>query len=421
MNLLLSERIPLRSTKALGDYAEDVFLPEVFGDLTSAPFPLIRLSPTRYFAADHPMRVTKVFTAKQVTEDWAGVLESDDLGRTWTEVHFGAPIPLDTPVAACGIGRSDDRTGALISNPADVLRRGTQLAGRSEDWTALRAECSALDLRIAGRISDPLKVRELYLEVTTSIGAIYAPGMARLYPSSAEPTPVLDLVRDEVSEIRVSTSLADTADILRLAYDRSDATGRALHYIELTASPQRYGGLVKEVVYPWLRSPKDAEAIGRPVLQRLAGERYDVSLASTRKSIRPGDWIRLVAHPEWPLPGADPVIMVLAVELEPKSDSVAITGETIIGEASVVVTAHSIALPDSTEASIDVAVRDGVATFTIHDSDGRPIAGARVSLDGGAPKTTNAQGKASFPVIAGVHELSVEAAGFVPFRVLVTL
>ena len=97
------------------------------------------------------------------------------------------------------------------------------------------------------------------------------------------------------------------------------------------------------------------------------------------------------------------------------------TGETIVGTATVTVTAHSLALPDTVAAGIDVAVRDGVATFTITDADGRPVAGARVSLDGAAPKTTDTHGKVSFSAAPGTHEIAVEAPGFLPFSLEVTL
>ena len=132
MQLLLSELLPLRTTRALGDYATDAILPEVYGDLTAAPFPLIRLDDSRFFAADHPMEVTTVYVENQIVADWAMVLESDGAGRTWTEVHFSAPVPPGSEVSAAGTGRLDDDTGALIENPADIAARICTLAGRTD-------------------------------------------------------------------------------------------------------------------------------------------------------------------------------------------------------------------------------------------------------------------------------------------------
>jgi hypothetical protein len=420
-SLLLSEPLPLRSTKSLGDFAEDAALPIIFGDLRGAPFPLLRLSDVRFFAADHPMQITAVYIDNQQTSGWERALESDDSGHTWTTVSIAAPVPPGSVVSAAGLGLLDSITGDLLENPAAIVEYVCALAGRADDFSELRGECSGLDLRFAGRLADRRAVKLHIDRILQSGAVIWWHGGARIYPSAADPSPILDLDKSEVWDIQVSANSSDVADVLRIGYDRSEASGRAQHFIELSASPQRYSGLVKEVTYDWLRKPQDAETIGRPVLQRLAGERYDDTFTSTRKSIRPGMWVRPVAHPDWPLPGADPIIMVLAVEIEADSDSVRVVGERIVGRSLVTVTGHSIALPDTVQAAIDVAVKDGVATFTITDKDGKPLAHARVALDGGAPKSTDAQGKVSFPVKPGPHTLDVEAVGYLPFTLTVLL
>jgi hypothetical protein len=269
----------------------------------------------RYFVADHPCAVTKVFTDKQQTFGWAVSLESDDADHTWTVVTFAAPVPQGIEVSACGRGKLNPDTGEPIENPADVLALLTEIAGRDEDWSEFRAECSGLDLRIAGRFSERVSIKSAYDGVAQSVGAIVWHGGARLYPTNASPAPILDLDAVEVADLKASATLTDTADVLRLSYDYSDAGKRALHFIELTASPQRYGGLAKEVVYPYLRTPANAEAIGRPVLQRLNGEKYDVPFMSTNMAIRPGMWVRPVAHPEWLVDADDPIVMVLQAEI----------------------------------------------------------------------------------------------------------
>lgn len=423
--LMLWETLPLRTTRMLGDYAEDVALPEGYGDFRTAPIPLIRLSSTRYFGLDHLWEPAEVFVDQQKTLAWEAVTAHDDV-RTWTEIRFEAPIPEIAKVSAAGRGKRNPTTGELYENPADVLERIMQIAGRDDDYSSLRAECSRLDLRIAGRIAGTRSIADHIDEVMQSVGAIWTPGMARLYPSASAPDLILDLDKSEVEDLTVEATVADTADVVRVAYDRSDATGKPLHYIELTASPQLYGGVSKEVSYPWLRSPANAEAVGRPIAQRLAGERYDVGFDSRRRDLRPGMWIRLVAHPEWQLPGDDPVIIILRVEIDPSSDTIHVAGETILGDLpTITITAHSIALPATVEAGLDVSVRDGVATFTATDEDGRPLPGALVSLDGGDARTTDAQGKVSFPLKVSdegrLHEVLFEAPGFAAITLIVPL
>lgn len=420
--LMLWETLPLRTTRALGDYAEDQPLPHVFGDLRNSPFKLIRLSSTRYFASDGDIHIDAAFVDRQKVLDWESTLESDADGNAWTEVRFAAPVPDAAVVWATATGKRDPDSDELIENPADVAEWIFRLAGRDDDLSQLRAECSRLDLRVAGRIFETKAIKDHIDDVLQSVGAIWCPGMARLYPTTSDGV-VLDLDRSEVENVKVSASLVDTADVLRLSFNRSDGRGKPLAYIELTASPKRYNGVTKEVAYNWLRTHANAESVGRPVMQRLAGERYDVEFDSSRLSLRPGMEVRLVDNREWPLDTDDPVITVLSIEPNRKANRVHVTGECMIGDRpNVTITAHSIALPDTTEAGLDVTVRDGIATFTATDEDGKPIAGARVSLDGGEAKTTDAQGKVRFTVTSGgLHEVAFEAPGFSPVTLQVLL
>jgi hypothetical protein len=427
--LLLSELLPLRTTRMLGDYSDDVPLQWVLGDMTEAPFNLIRLTDTRYFAADHPMDVTKAFAGRQRVYNWLAALESDEEGHTYTVVQFDAAIPQGTEMTACGRGYRDPDTGALVENFGDAAEVVTnRIARRNDDWSGVRSECSAADLRAAGVIDTRQALKTQIDQLTLSAGIIWWHGGARLYPTAADPSPVLDLDVSEVGDLNVAASLNDTADVLRLAYDYSPASQRALHYIELSATPQRYGGIAKEVVYPFLRTPKNAETVGRAVLQRLAAARYDVTFTSHNIAIRPGTWVRLLdadgisPNPEWMISDDPPTVMVLECEIDRDRREVKVTrAEALVDKPEVTVTAHSLALPDDIEPAIDVAFRDGVATFTITDENGKPLPRARVSLDGSAAKTTDAQGKVRFVTNAGQHTLAIDPPGYASFSITVTL
>jgi hypothetical protein len=122
-------------------------------------------------------------------------------------------------------------------------------------------------------------------------------------------------------------------------------------------------------------------------------------------------WLRPVAHPEWPLDGADPVVMTLGVELQGTAASVHVTGESLASPPIVTVTAHSVGVPDTLGAQLEVAFAHGIATLTITDLDARPIVGAFVAMDGGAPKKTDATGQVSFVTTAGEHSVAIEATG----------
>lgn len=423
MNLLLSEVLPLRTTRMLGDYAVDAVLPHRYGDLTAARFTLLRLTDSTFFVADHPMTVTKVYIGDQETLAWAQETKFDDAGHTWTIINTLAGVDPTFSVSACGTCKRNPRTGELLENPADIIEDVSRLGGRSDVFPALRAECAAASIRIAGSVDQLLSTRAWIDTITESIGAIWTPQMARLYPTTAVSGAVLELLagRDNVSELVVSASLVDTADVLQLSYDVAGATGRAQHSIELTASPARYGGLPVQISSPWLRLPANAESIGRPMLERMAGDRYDVAFSSSRTDIRPGSWWRLIAHPAWPFDGDDPVLMIVSVDVAPDADESLVKAEAILARPLVTVTSHSMALSSITQGGIDIAYKNGIATLRFTDVSGKPMKNARVSFDGGIAKTTNDQGQVSFVAAAGKHKIAVEADGFTPLEADITL
>lgn len=421
MNLLLSEPLPLRTTQMLGDFAEATPLPQRYGDLTSGRFRLIRLDASTFFAADHPMAMDRCFIDKQPTESWASELRSDAAGNTWTVVKFAAPVPPEADVSATGTGKRNPTTGALLENPAEIIEDVLRLAGRSESWDFLRAECAAAGIRLAGSITETRSIRATIDEIATSAAAIWTPSMARLYPTATIAGYVQELDKMLVSNLVVKADLTNTADVVRVFYDPDSASEKAQHFVELSSNPQIYGGVVRDFTLDWLRSPSNAEAVGRRLLPWFAGARYDVEFDCGDKSVRPGQWVRLVDHPEWPFDGADPEIMILGAEIDQDAKTSRCRGATVLTAPDIEVTGHSVALPTIRDAGVEVGVKDGVATFRITDENDLPIFNARVALDGGASKMTDEQGTVSFTVKPGEHRLAIEAPGKVANVLTVTV
>lgn len=422
--LLLYEPLPLRTTRQLGDYAEDAPLAHVYGDLTAARFPLTRISPTRGHAADHPMEITGAGSGTVATQSYEVKIEDDGTGTVCTFVDFGAPVPEDESMWAFGRGKRHATTAALIANPGDILTDiANAIAGRSDVYQTAREECAAAGIALAGRVAVPVgtSIRAALDVPAQSAGLIWAPGVARRYPAAVAGY-VLELDRQRASlRGKPRASVADTADILRIRYDWCDVTDRPQRTIELTASPARYGGVVAELALPMLRTPANAVTVGTPILQRLAGERYSVPLAVSRTDIRPGQWLRLSDLPDWPFPDADPVVMVLAANVSRGTRSSELDCEWQRTSPEVSVTAHAAALDDLGGESLEITTRNGIATLTVRDENERPVHGARVSFDGGPPKTTNARGQVEFAYTPGEHEVAIEAPGMDPQVLTVTL
>jgi hypothetical protein len=411
--IMLYEPLPLRTSAQLGNFAEEFVLAHRYGDLTSGRFALQRLDDSTFFVADHPMPVTAVFIDDQTTKSWDRKISSDGVGNVWTVVRLAAPAPNGARVSACGTGKRNPRTGALIDNPADIIEDVLRIAGRDDRWwDQLRAEAAAEGLRLAGSLDSALTIGAVIDAICASCGAIWAPGMARLYPTANVAGYIAQLDKQKVSNIEVTANLDNTCDILRVYYDPDAAAEKSQHFIELSANPLRYGGISQQLSMPWLRTPGNAESVGRRMLQWFAGERYDVSYDCGDKRIRCGVWNTLTSHPEWPIPGADPTVMVLGATVTPGSNTVQCSGSALLSVPIVTVTGHTLALPATRDAAVEVEIKDGILTFIVTDRDSKPVPGVLVGLDGGQPQTTDAQGIARFPQPKkGEHKLAIQAPG----------
>lgn len=411
---LLSEPLPMRTTRELGDYATAVPIPQRYGDLSARRFRLIRLNATEYLAAGHPMTILDVYVDDEETAAYELDLLRDDAGNVSQLVRFAAPLGTNQTASATGTGKRNPRTGALIENPADLAEDVLAQAGVTALFPLLRQQAAAEGLRLAGSITEPRTVRAIVDEIMASAGAIWTPEFARLYPASTIAGPIHELDATAAGGMDDPYSdLEDTADVLRVAYDFSEAADRPQHHLELSASPQRYGGLAAELELPWVWLPANAESIGSRVLGFKAGERYRLPrITVNRDDLRPGAAVRLVDVPEWAVDDSDPVVMVLSVDVDGNTGATRIAGETVLSTPAIRVTAVSIALPDTTKGGVDVRIVNGLATFTALDDDGKPLYGARMTLDGVGPRTVNDKGEASFAIVGGKHLLVIEREGF---------
>lgn len=420
--LLLTETLPLRLTTQLGAFAAEQVLPQRYGDLTRTRFRLIRMTATKFFAADHPMPITRAFVGDLETKAFESRTETSGQGDSYAVVEFAAPVPLGTECSASGVGKRNEVTGALIDNPADILADLLALAGRDDQWWwQLRAECSAAGIVLAHSFTSQTTIQDALDVIATSAGAIWCPGMARLYPAAFDGFKI-DLDRDSAHGLGVTASLTDTADVLRVRFDYDEVEDRNQSFIQLDASPKRFGGVVVDVELPAVRAAAVAESIGRRLMGWYAGERYTVTFGTARTEFaRPGTWARLTSHPAWPF-AADPYVMLLRADLDDDRRFASLTGEVVVSTPTVTLTRHSVGSNSIGSGAVEVDVRNGVATFTVFDDAGKPFPGVYASLDGAAPKKTNAQGQVAFTLAQrGQHTLDLSADGFLPQSLVVTL
>lgn len=70
---------------------------------------------------------------------------------------------------------------------------------------------------------------------------------------------------------------------------------------------------------------------------------------------------------------------------------------------------------------ITVDIAEGEIIFTARDEQGRPLSGAKITLDAGISRIADSAGRVSFPAVRGRHVLSIEAQGYPPSEVEVVI
>ena len=115
-------------------------------------------------------------------------------------------------------------------------------------------------------------------------------------------------------------------------------------------------------------------------------------------------------HPLSPIQGRHRLI---SAELDLSAASLACTVEAPVGAAPVIETMKlSTAFDPVIQPGVTVEVAGSEIIFTARDEQGRPLAGAKITLDGGASRIADSAGRASFPVQRGRHVLLIEAQGY---------
>jgi hypothetical protein len=414
--LLLTDDLPFAMTTELGAFAEAMPLAQRYGDLRRTRFKLTRMTSTKFIAAGHPMEITRAFTGDLQTKSFAATTQTLG-GRTFTQVEFAAPVPLGTACSASGLGKRHAVTGALIETAADIATDILTIAGRDDRWfDLLRSEAASIVL--AGSFSTVTSIRAAIDVVMDSVGAIWCPGVARLYPVPLEGFRI-DLDATNFHDLEPQSSIIDTADTIRVNFDFDEVEDRNQSFVELEASPQRYGGKRTDVNLPMVRSTALADSIGRRLLAWYAGERYTlagrVNLADVPQGgefVRPGTWATVTDHPQWPY-DEDPDMMLTKVTLRGRANFATVVGEVLRTAPTITLTKHSLGSNSIGSGGIEITVHDGIAELVLLDENDKPLAGAYVSLDGAAAKKTDAQGSISFVVTeSGSHHLDISAPGY---------
>lgn len=423
----LSDSMPLRTTTVWGGWREVRVLPWVYGAASITP---IQYSDDQrvFLLADHPIAGVDAVTRDDVpTVAYAWQNAVDSTGRAVALLELAEPLADGERLAATLRGRMHPDTGRLLQTPAEIVHDVlANLAGAPVQWADLddyRTETA--ELVLGGVLADnSVSIRAAVDEIVQSAGGAWSagmPGVALTWPPLPDDeAPALRVDRLTASDMQATTAATGIFTVLRVLYDYDHAGGRYRRAIQLQApeAVMDYGALELEWDAPWLRTPRQAEALGQRMLAWLARPRWRVTWQQSFADVATGAWVA-IDHPLSPVTGRH---RLLSAELDMTAATLACAVEAPVGAPPVIETTQlSTAFDPVIQAGVTVEIADGQIIFTARDEKGGVLAGARITLDGNATRIADSAGRVSFPVSRGRHVLLIEADGYPATETAVTV
>lgn len=428
MSTLLYENLPLRTTSIFGEFDKAEVVPVVYGDMSSSPVPLAKINPTDFVLDGKIEQVLGVYVSGVETTSYSvetKFTESD--GLPYTLISMGRPIDDVAIVTATVRGKLSPKTGRLLENPADIIEDILSLAGIEASYPGFRAECARLDITLAGVLNTNETVQSHIDKVAGSCGAIWSISNVRLYPSPDTPVPVANLTEFEIEDFSLPTNIGAYAGACRIAFDYNYYKGQPARYMELEASPSPFGEEADDrfeyINMPWARSAKLVQDVGTRLMRRLASPKFRVTFKTPNRGITATDWVG-IDHPDIPFDGVSNM-MVITSSKDLDLPENYLEGEVVANDPVQVKMTSVSSEARLTKGGI-VSYKYSIATkrvvFTVTDSSGVVVAGAKVSLDGGDVLfTTNAGTATVEKVEPGLHVLYVQRTGLISYRSEITL
>ena len=424
----LSDNLPLRTSAVWGGWRDVRVLPWAWGSVTLAP---IQYSNDQrvYLLADHPIAGVDEVQRDDVPTlayDWRNGVDST--GRAVAFLELAQPLAEGERLAVTLRGRMHPSTGVLLQTPAEILYDLlAHLAKASVQWPDLDGyRTETAHLRLGGVLADnTITIRAAVDQLMQSAGGAWAaamPGIAITWPPAADAAaPALRVDQLCAQGLQAATAAQGIYTVIRVLYDYDHAAARYRRAIQLRApdAVREFGELELEWPAPWLRSPRHAEQLGQRMLAWLARPRWRVTWQQPAAAdVATGAWVEL-AHPLSPLQGRHRLV---GADLDLAAASVACAVEAPVGDAPAVETMRlSSAFDPVIQPGVTVDVAGSEIIFTARDEQGRPLAGARITLNGGAQRVADSAGRVSFPVVRGRHVLLIEADGYPASEVVVVV
>lgn len=400
----LSDPLPLRLTTVWPDYETEAVIPWIFGRARVTPL-RYDVSGRRYVLADHALAgVDGVTLDDAPIAGWSFANGADSTGHACAFLELSEP-PGTKKLAAAVRG--------LSGNPADILAA----LGVRDDLQEFRLSMNQAGLTLGGALTQAMTRRAAIQFVINQIGGCWSagmPGYAALFPPAVtDPTWAAfgPLDRGEVS---FECALAEVVTRLVIPFDEDASSGKNQQTVTLlAASAADYGERSFTLPLPWVKTARDAAAVGQRWLEWRARPLWTLTFSAgpEARTIPPGGWIGLTGA-DSPVQGRS---VVMDIDPGIGSGVVNITAQAPAGAAPVITVAGTGQVLPALVTAYQLQQGADTLTLTLTDADGGVLPFAQVWLDGVGPQTADGSATITLSATPGRHTLRVEASGQSPF------
>jgi hypothetical protein len=411
----INEPLPLRDTSAWGLFAAKdsaTYIPHRYGSTGGS---LIQYDRGRqqFVWADHAVEsIDAVLVDGQPLQGWTWANVSDVAGHPVAMITLQSPLDDGATAIARGVGKLHPRTGVRMVDPAaivwDVL---ANIAGRDVDESAFATfsrACSARNITAGGSIETADTAFAVAAAICESVGGVFSsPKSAALWPGVSPTASVATLTSTSVSSLTATARLSEVCNDLTVQFDIENSNPRATIQLECPDSIKRFGRRPLTIQTPWVVDARVALDVATRLLQQRARAQWEVQAEGLKRAAGIGQFVT-IDHPASPVSGPH---MVQSVGLTFATNQRQVTVSAPIGSVPAVrLVQQGSAYDPQTYASVGVQSVGNDRVITLTNTDGTPIAGASVLLDGKVTAYSDANGHAKFAanvMTPGNHSLFI--------------
>jgi len=413
----LTDPLPLRTTEDLGQYTEIVTLPRPLGRCTLHPVPFDG-SGYMWLVADGLTRsIERVEMDQREITPKAVHQDTDASGHPVTVIETRQQVESATDLRVALDGLLHPLTGGPLDRPDRQLWYTLAVAGLDvapADFADLAAWCETQGLVTGGVLDDhTVSVQSWLRMICAGAGLDWSsdrPGWALPWPPKEGEATVEEITRYLSPGLPLESDADALCTIVDVRYDRQLGEYRGSLRVRAPGAVELYGERLKSITAGWIQDARSALFYGRRYLAYYGRPLWRGEATAPADFAMVGDSVA-VDHSH------APVSVAHVVRRARRADGSRLTLEGPAGPAPEVELDRTVAAvdPDRIEGPL-YEYGAPLPTWRIVDEEGRPMPGARVTLDGGETRTADPFGVVQFDAAPGSHVLTVIAEGREPIE-----